>query len=60
MKVEHPTAISLDDSEMVCDLPKNPHSASTRTEEAIKDAFTGMIEELGDCNRIRGRYRMAD
>jgi hypothetical protein len=60
VKVQHPTAISLDHPEMACDWSKNPYSARTSSEEVVEDAFTGMVKELGVRNGIRCRCRTTD
>jgi hypothetical protein len=39
---------------MICDLSKDPYSAGIAAEKPFEDTFTGVVEELGNCDRIRG------
>ena len=48
MKMEHSAAICLNHAEMICNLSQDADSTSIRAEEVIKDALTGVVEELGN------------
>jgi len=37
-------------AKVICNLPKNSNSSCARLDEAIKDSFAGVIEELGNGN----------
>ena len=60
MKVQHSTAICLNHAEMIRYLSQDADSASIRAKKPVKYAFTGVVEELGNCNRIRRCCHLPD
>ena len=60
IKMEHSAAICFNHAEMIRNLSQDTDSTSIRAEEVIKDALTGVVEELGNCNRVRGCCGLPD
>jgi hypothetical protein len=58
--MQHSTTIRLNHTEIIRNLSQDSDSAGVRTEEPVKYAFAGVVEELGNCNRIRGSCRLPD
>jgi hypothetical protein len=60
MKVQHATAVCLDDTEMVRNFPEDSNAPSIGIKETFENSLTRVVEEFSDSNKIRRSCRLAN